>query len=116
MKKVLAVFMAVLMAFSALSVAVYAQDGDTSEETTTAVRYPQEEPSTGIVDDDGLVVPQNPTQLGMAFFFKIIEKVINFILGLFGGGNLDGSISGSVDDAGKWLDEAISNIFGSLDN
>lgn len=113
MKKILAVFMAILMVFTALSVTVYADD--TSEETTTSIRYPDEEPSTGIVDDDGLVVPENPTQLGFAFFFKIIEKAINFILGIFGV-NLDKSISGGVSDAGKWLDEAISNIFGSLED
>jgi len=112
MKKVLAVFMAVLMMFSALSVAVYAEDD--AEETTTSIRYPEEEPSTGILDENGLVVPQNTTQLKFAFVFKIIEKIINFFLGLFGGSDTDQYISDGVADAGTWLDEALSNISDAL--
>ncbi|MBQ7637744.1 MAG: hypothetical protein IJS90_02435 [Clostridia bacterium] len=114
MKKIIAVFLAILMTFSALSMAVYAEDG--SEETTTTIRYPEEEPSTGILDENGLVVPQNTTQLKMAFIFKIVEKIINFILGLFGGGDTDQYISDGVADAGTWLDEALSNISDTLNN
>ncbi len=111
MKKVLAVFMAILMAFSALTLVVSA--AEPAEEETTVIRYPEEEGTSNIVNDEGLVFPQNSTQLKMAFSFKIIERIINFILGLFGG-DLDQNLTHSISDAGKWLDEAISNINGSL--
>lgn len=111
MKKVLSVFMAILMIFTSISVVAFA--AVEPEETTTMARYPEPEPSTGIVDDDGLVVPKNPTQLTFAFFFKIIEKVISTFTGLFD--KLDEILTGNVSDAGKWLEEAVSNIFGSLE-
>ena len=116
MKKVLAVFMAILMAFSALSVAVYAEDAAGAEDTTgsTVIHYPEEDTTRDIVNDDGLVFPINFTQLKMSFVFKIVERIINFFLGIFGE-DLDMNLTDSVADAGKWLDEAISNIEGSLE-
>ncbi len=114
MKKVLAVFMAILMMFSAMSVAVFAEDASDDATTTTMIRYPDGEGTTrNIVNDEGLVFPINFDQLKMSFVFKIIEKIINFFLGLFGG-DLDANLTDSISDAGTWLDEAISNIEGSL--
>ena len=112
MKKVLAVFLAILMAFSAIGVIGFAEDAE--EESTTVIRYPEEEDTRNIVNDEGLVYPVNFEQLKMSFMFKIIEKIINFFLGIFGG-DLDMNLTNSVSDAGKWLDEAISNIQGSLE-
>ena len=115
MKKVLAVFMAILMLFSVMSVAVFAEDAETESGTeTTMIRYPDGEGTTrNIVNDDGLVFPINFNQLEMSFVFKILEKIINFFLGIFGG-DLDMNLTDSISDAGVWLDEAISNIEGSL--
>ncbi len=120
MKKVLAVFMAILMLFSVMSVAVFAEDTVTepqssSEETdTTMIHYPDGQgTTTNIMNDEGLVFPSNWNQLKMSFVFKIVEKIINFFLGLFGG-DLDMNLTDSVSDMGVWLDEAISNIEGSL--
>lgn len=117
MKKVLAVFMAILMAFSAMSLVVFAEDAnpadEPSSEETTEIRYPDPEEPRDILNEDGLVFPINFNQLKMSFVFKIIEKIINFFLGIFGG-DLDANLTDSVSDAGKWLDEAISNIAGSL--
>ena len=112
MKKVLAVFLAILMAFSAVGIIGFAEDAD--EESTTVIRYPEEDTTRNIVNDDGLVFPINFEQLKMSFVFKIVEKIINFFLGIFGG-DLDMNLTDSVADAGKWLDEAISNIAGSLE-
>ena len=116
MKKVLAVFMAILMLFSVMSVAVFAEDAESETEATetTMIRYPDGEGTTrNILNDDGLVFPTNWNQLKMSFVFKIVEKIINFFLGIFGG-DLDMNLTDSISDAGVWLDEAISNIEGSL--
>ena len=77
------------------------------------VGNPEEDTTRDIVNDEGLVFPTNPNQLEMSFVFKIIERIINFFLGIFGS-DLDKNLTESVADAGKWLDEAISNIAGSL--
>lgn len=119
MKKVLAVIMAILMLFSVMSVAVFAEDttGETQTETETdisMIHYPDGEGTTrNILNDEGLVFPTNWNQLKMSFVFKIVEKIINFFLGIFGG-DLDMNLTDSISDAGVWLDEAISNIEGSL--
>lgn len=116
MKKVLAVFLAVLMAFSTLTLVAFAEDTAPVEESTTeedVPRYPDPEEPRNIVNEDGLVFPINFNQLEMSFVFKIIERIINFFLGLFGG-DLDMNLTNSVSDFGVWLDEAISNIQGSL--
>jgi hypothetical protein len=113
MKKVLAVFLAVLMAFSALSVLALAEAPAEDDTSTTVIRYPEEDTTRDIVNDEGLVFPTNPNQLEMSFVFKIIERIINFFLGIFGS-DLDQNLTESVSDMGKWLDEAISNIAGSL--
>ena len=111
MKKVLAVFLAILMVFSAMSVIVYAEDAAEESTTSSTPRYPDQEEPRDILDEDGLVVPLNFNQLQMSFVFKIFEKIINFILSIFGGG-LDANLTDSVSDAGRWLDEALSNIAG----
>ena len=123
MKKILAVFLAVLMAFSALTLVALAEDAEEpattvteeeSSEPTTVPRYPEQESVSNIVNPDGLVFPTNDTQLEMSFIFKIIEKIINFFTGLFGS-DVDANLTDSVADFGKWLEEALSNISGSLD-
>lgn len=117
MKKVLSVFLAVLMMFSALSIVVFAGEAEepSSDEVVT-LPGGEEETTRNIVSNDGtMVVPINFTQLKDSFVFKIIEKIINFFLGLFGG-NLDGSLSDGVAGVGDWLNEALSNIDGSLPN
>ena len=124
MKKVLAVFLAILMLFSCMSVIVFAEGTDPEdtvtetevpEETgTTMIHYPDGQgTTTNILNDDGLVFPSNWNQLKMSFVFKIVERIINFFLGLFGG-DVDANLTDSVSDFGVWLDEAISNIEGSL--
>ncbi len=115
MKKVLAVILAVIMAFSALSVIAFAEDTTPAEESTTeeTPRYPDDTGIPNIVNDEGLVFPTNFNQLEMSFVFKIIERIINFFMGLFGG-SFDQNATASVSDFGVWLDEVISNIQGSL--
>ncbi|MBR5409425.1 MAG: hypothetical protein IK104_02045 [Clostridia bacterium] len=116
MKKVLAVFLAVLMAISALSVTVFAGEAE-EPSTDEIVTLPggEEETTRDIVSNDGtMVVPINFTQLKESFVFKLVEKIINFFLSMFGGADLDDMLSGGVSDVGTWLDEALSNIDGSL--
>ncbi len=114
MKKILAVFMAVLMTFSFATFAL-ANDADPAEESTTEemITYPESNGIPNIMNDEGLVFPENFNQLKMSFVFKIVERIINFFLGLFGG-DVDANLTDSVSDMGKWLDEIISNISGSL--
>ena len=119
MKKIIAVFLAVLMAFSTLGVVAFAEDtapaGDTTTTDEDVPRYPDDTGIPNIVNDDGLVYPQNPNQLEMSFVFKIVERIINFFKGLFGGDDLDMNLTESVSDFGKWLDGILGNIKGSLD-
>ena len=90
MKKVLAVFMAILMAFSAVSLVAFAEDSEPADtETTTEAaddspRYPEDTGIRNIMNSDGLVFPINFDQLKMSVVFKIIERIINFFLGLIG--------------------------------
>lgn len=104
MKKVLAVFMAVLMVFTGISVAF--------AETTAA---PDSEPSESekttrsIVNDEGLVVPLNFKQLKMSVIFKIFEKIIKFILNLFSGDDEEGSLDESLADVVSSIADDVSN-------
>lgn len=103
MKKVLAVFMAILMAFTGVSMAL-AQSVETSvtQIDIPGGTEPGEKTTRDIQNDDGLVVPLNFKQLKMSIVFKIFEKIIKFILNLFAG-----------DDA-KDVDESIASVVESV--
>lgn len=127
MKKVLAVFMAALVAFSTLSIAVFAAEPEAAtvaEETeqtetekpvveTTTVTV-EEKTTRNIKNEDGLVVPINLRQLKDSVIFKIFEKIFKFILSLFGaeGPEIDKEGATIVDEIGSALDERLSHIFG----
>ena len=100
MKKLLAVLMAVLVAFSALSVSVMAAP---VEEDVVAE-------DVGIKNEDGNVVPQNFFQLAVSFFAKSIEKISSFFIGLFGeySGEVDQELSKVVEGAFNWIDGLLS--------
>ena len=102
MKKIIAVFMAVLMIFSCTGILVLAAD----DESTTVIEFggsEQEEKTTrNIQNGDGLVVPINFKQLKMSVIFKIFEKIIKFVLNLFAG-----------DDADN-VDESIADVVSSI--
>ncbi|MBQ6118399.1 MAG: hypothetical protein IJK98_04125 [Clostridia bacterium] len=111
MKKILAVFLAVLMAFSVFSVAVMADDEDPAEPSSTVIEIevtenPNEPTTRNIVSDNGLVVPINFKQLKMSVIFKIIEKVLKFIFGLFGG-DIDDNLASEVSSIGGEIQSAI---------
>ena len=63
MKKLLAIFMAVLVVFTTCSIAVFA--GETDTETTTDPVVQEENTTRNIKNDDGLVVPINFNQLNL---------------------------------------------------
>ncbi len=116
MKKVLAVFLAVLMAVSALGITAFAGSEEPATDEIVTLPGGEEETTRDIVSNDGtMVVPINFTQLKDSFVFKIIEKIINFFLGLFGG-DMDNMFSGGIKDFGDLIDEAISNADGALPN
>jgi hypothetical protein len=112
MKKIIAVFLAVLMVFTTASIA-FAQD-EAAAETTTVV----ENTTRNIKNSDGLVVPFNFTQLKFSVIFKFFEKIFKFIFSLFGGsdsttatdnaGPVDQEGATAVSDAGQFLDELLS--------
>lgn len=111
MKKILAVFLAVLMAFSVFSVAVVADDEDPAEPNSTVIEIevtenPNEPTTRNILSDNGLVVPINFKQLKMSVIFKIIEKVLKFIFGLFGG-DIDDNLASEVSSIGGEIQSAI---------
>ena len=112
MKKVLAVVLAMLMAFSVFSVAVMADDeGGASEVSTTQIEIeitenPNEPTTRDIKSDGGLVVPINFKQLKMSVIFKIIEKIFKFIFGLFGG-DIDDIIATEISSIGGEVQSAI---------
>ena len=101
MKKLLAVLMAVLVAFSALSVSVMAAPVEEDAVATEDV---------GIKNEDGNVVPQNFFQLAASFFAKSIEKISSFFIGLFGeySGEVDQELSEVVAGAFDWIDKLLS--------
>lgn len=109
MKKILAVFMAILVVFTTCSIAAFA--GETDVETTAAT----DEGPRDIMNEDGLVVPVNPNQLKTSLIFKIIEKIIKFILSLFGadvGDEIDKEGATLVGEIGSALDERLTDLFG----
>ncbi len=112
MKKVLAVFMAVLVVFTSLAVAVFAADTDV--ETTAPAVVEEENTTRNIKNDDGLVVPLNFNQLKSSIIFKIFEKIISFILSLFGAEvapEVDQEGATLVDEIGSALDERLTDLF-----
>ena len=112
MKKVLAVFMAMLMALSVFSVAVMAEDEVVNEEhSTTTIEIeitenPNEPTTRDIQSEGGLVVPINFKQLKMSVIFKLIEKVLKFIFGLFGS-DIDDNLATEISSIGDEVQSAI---------
>lgn len=112
MKKILAVFMAMLMALSVFTVAVMADDEVVNEEhSTTTIEIeitenPNEPTTRNIISDNGLVVPINFTQLKQSIIFKIIEKVLKFIFGLFGA-EIDDQLASEISSIGGEVQSAI---------
>lgn len=112
MKKVLAVFMAMLMALSVFSVAVMAEGEVVNEEhSTTTIEIeitenPNEPTTRDIQSEGGLVVPINFKQLKMSVIFKLIEKVLKFIFGLFGS-DIDDNLASEISSIGGEVQSAI---------
>ena len=113
MKKVLAVFLAILMALSVFSVAVMADDegaaGETPSTTQIEIEITEntnERTTRDIQNDEGLVIPINFKQLKMSVIFKLIEKVLKFIFGLFGG-DIDDNLASEVSSIGGEVQSAI---------
>lgn len=108
MKKVISVFMAVLMVFCSCAIAVSAADG--ADEGTT-VTQSEEKTTRNIKADNGMVVPINFQQLKSSFVFKIFEKIIVFILSLFNGGQaIDNGAATAIDEVASVIDERISQV------
>ena len=113
MKKFLAVFMAVLMIFSVCSVAVSAEEttgSGTDIEIEISGSDKEEKTTRNIQNDEGLVVPINFTQLKFSVIFKLIERVIMFILHLFAGDNasdVDESIATEISSIAEDISQAI---------
>ena len=114
MKKLLAIIMAALVVFTTCSIAVMADD--TAEVDTTAATTVQEEDTTrNIKNEDGLVVPINFNQLKSSIIFKVFEKIISFIMSLFGADTapeIDQEGATLVDEIGSALDERLTDLFG----
>ena len=112
MKKVLAVLMAVLVVFTTCSIAVFADETDV--ETTAPAVVNEEDTTRNILSADGLVVPINFNQLKSSIIFKIFEKIISFILSLFGeekAEELDQEGATIVDEIGSALDERLTDLY-----
>ncbi|MBE6790461.1 MAG: hypothetical protein E7535_04640 [Ruminococcaceae bacterium] len=112
MKKILAVLMAALVVFTTCSIAVFAEEEDV--ETTVAATVKEESTTRNILNDEGLVVPINLNQLKSSVIFKIFEKIIKFILSLFGSDvapEVDQEGATLVDEIGSALDERLTDIF-----
>ena len=114
MKKFLSDFLAILMTFSLMTIAVHAQDADEPEPVSETAAAEEEKTTRNILTEDGLVVPVNETQLKFAFLYKIVEKLFSFVLGIFGK-DVDDALAKGVDDFVKWIDEAISNLSDGLE-
>ena len=112
MKKVLAVVLAMIMAFSVFTVAVMADDEGTGESVSTTqieieiTENPNEPTTRNIKNDEGLVIPINFTQLKQSVVFKIIEKILKFIFGLFGA-DIDDILATEVSSIGGEIASAI---------
>lgn len=112
MKKLIAVLLAVLTLFSAMSVAVFATAADPDESSSIeAPPVPEGEDKTtrNIMNEDGLVVPVNEMQLKASFIVKIVEKVVKFMLGIFGK-DVDDSLTEGVRRVGEWLDKLFGDV------
>lgn len=94
MKKILAVLMAMLVLFSTCAISAFATEA-LPEETVT------EE-----AEDNGLVFPENMTQLKLSVVFKVFEKFFSFIINLFGD---------YADDLDNDLANIVKDIFGTED-
>ena len=112
MKKVLAVVLAMIMAFSVFTVAVMAEDEGSSDVVNTTqieieiTENPNEPTTRNIKNDEGLVIPINFTQLKQSVVFKIIEKILKFIFGLFGA-DIDDILATEVSSIGGEIQSAI---------
>lgn len=111
MKKIIAVFLAVLMTLSCFAVCVSAAD-ENEETTIIEISGSEEKEKTtrDIQNDDGLVIPINFKQLKFSVIFKIVEKIIKFILNLFAGddaGNVDNEIATAISNIGEEISQAI---------
>lgn len=111
MKKIIAVFLAVLMTLSCFAVCVSAAD-ENEETTIIEISGSEEKEKTtrNIQNDDGLVIPINFKQLKFSVIFKIVEKIIKFILNLFAGddaGNVDNEIATAISNIGEEISQAI---------
>lgn len=112
MKKLLAVLMAALVIFTTCVVAVMAEE---TEEIPVTEAVAEENTTRNIMNDDGLVVPINFNQLKSSVIFKIFEKIISFILSLFGADvapEVDKEAATAVDELGSALDERLTDLFG----
>ena len=111
MKKLLAVLMAVLVAFSALSVVVMAEE---TVDTDAVV-----EENKNIMNDEGLVYPENFKQLEFSVIFKLFEKFLTYIFDLiesvFGDIlpdlNVDDTLAGGVGDLGDSITDRIEQVY-----
>lgn len=111
MKKILAVLMSVLVVFTTCFITVFADEA-VDESSPTVVK--EESTTRDIMTDDGLVVPINFTQLKSSVIFKIFEKIIKFILSLFGaetGPEVDNEGATLVDEVASALDERLTDLF-----
>ncbi len=108
MKKVLAVIMAVLVVLTTCSIAVMAEETDA--ETNVAV---EENTTRNIKNEDGLVVPINFNQLKSSVIFKIFEKIISFILSLFGeqAPEIDQELADAVGGLGDDISNRIEQVY-----
>lgn len=110
MKKILAIFLTLLVVFSTCSAAVFAVE----IEETTAPEVSTEESTSSIKNEDGLVVPGNMNQFKTSIIFKIFEKIISFILSLFGAEvapEVDKEGATVVDELASALDERLTDLF-----
>ena len=111
MKKIIAVLMAVLIAFSALSVVVMA-DETAGEEVVV-------EENKNIMNEDGLVFPENFTQLEFSVIFKLIEKLFTYIFetiesvfgDLFPDLDIDDELATGVGNLGGDIADRIEQVF-----
>lgn len=112
MKKILSVFLAIMMVFCSCAIAVCAAD----EETTVAAKS-EEATTRNIKNDEGLVVPINFKQLKSSILFKIIEKIVMFIKGLFGsdGEAADQTAADAVSEVFSVIDERLSQVASTVD-
>lgn len=115
MKKILAVFLAVLMVFTGTSVALAGVETEVNDDSIVVNVTPDEENGTrNIQNEDGLVFPINFTQLKFSFLFKIVEKIVKFFLALFGGDEVDEAIASGIkegfEDAASAIEEGSQFI------